>query len=481
MQEKKKVKDATWREDLHPRGQPENKGQFGPGGGGSAKPARKPGSEAPPRAATKTGASAAEVLAASRTRTEKPGATAKRRDKLRSETGRTGPSDDQTEHVASARALVERAQLAGRSVSEQHEHELAEGMATVSEAAASRARLEERQAEINARAPVTSAEERRRAAMEQAREGGWQRHPEGGYQLAEPRGLTREENARWAVEQAEAVERLEGARTAEQVIAAGTSAMPPVEEAAAAKEAAEAAKTKKPTAKEDFDKAGIRLNTYSGEEEDALDDWNRFIGIPPEEFQKQFLGGLKGKIAINADPTNDKFSIAGKFEGEGKFKGQYVGSFDRVMDLRKKEAKSALFEIVKDAQGEGYGKQFLAGNIAMYEAAGITRVDVTAGLTVGGYAWAKYGYVPRKDDWDSIRASMKRQVGGGESRSSRSSSSEEVEASDWSELGGDRQDEVRQQWYRELHSEFVDSEIDNWRESGQPLEEAKKNSSGRIQ
>jgi predicted ABC-type ATPase len=30
------VGDASWKEDLHPRGQPENKGQFGPGGGGSS-------------------------------------------------------------------------------------------------------------------------------------------------------------------------------------------------------------------------------------------------------------------------------------------------------------------------------------------------------------------------------------------------------------------------------------------------------------
>ena len=456
--EKKKHKDASWREDLHPRGQPENAGQFGPGGGGASATASAEGKPAAKieRARVKakggaspTGASAAEVLAAARTRGEKPEATAKRRDKLRSETGRTGPSELAASiREENARWAVEQAEGAERL--------------------AARMRGEN--------PPVTSAEERRREALIARQRGGTVPTPEDeemGARMREAlaaRGTTfptPEEGGMTLAQMMAESDRLAAARSADEVIAAGTTQLPPIEDVIAEKEA----KAKKPTTKADFDKAGIRLRSY-GEEEDALDDWNRFIGLPPEEFKEKFLGGLKGTIRINADPDSDKFDISGKFEGEGKFKGQYVAEFDRVLDLRNKKASSSLFEIIDAAQGEGYGKQFLAGNIAMYEAAGINKVEVTAGLKMGGYAWAKYGYVPRQDDWDDIRHSMKRQIGAGEG-SGRSSRGEEYEASDWDELSGDQQEEVRTQWYRESHDEFVDSEIDRWREDGVALDDGK--------
>ena len=42
-----------------------------------------------------------------------------------------------------------------------------------------------------------------------------------------------------------------------------------------------------------------------------------------------------------------------------------------------------------------------------------------------------------------------------------------MEADSWDMLSSDVQDDVRDKWMRESHSEFLDSEISNWRDSGQ--------------
>ena len=387
----------AWDEDLHPRGQPENKGQFGPGGGGAGK----------------------------------------------SEAKRA---------VGTARGLVARAKEAGRSVREQHEFEVAEGMApsprttskvgaTAAEAlAASRAREGE---------PSSAKIAKTREAVQGA--------------VVPPEGMT------LAQMMAES-DRLAGARSAEAVIAAGTNAMDePVEG-----EKSTSGERRDITA-DDFEKAGITLRTYD-EEDAVLEDWNKFVGMHPEQFKKEFMGGLSGSMRITGDADQDIFTVSGKINGEKEFKGMIVGEFDRQLNFSAKTGYSEVFQVDERAQKHGYGKKLLAGNIAMYEKFGFKEVKVTAGLKVGAYAWAKYGYVPHQDDWDLLREKIKYkvQLERGETGAGERSSSNTIEATDWSELGTDAQEETRTRWYRETHDEYLDGEIDNWRESGQALEESKK-------
>jgi hypothetical protein len=38
---------------------------------------------------------------------------------------------------------------------------------------------------------------------------------------------------------------------------------------------------------------------------------------------------------------------------------------------------------------------------------GVTKVKVHANIDVGGYAWARFGFVPRQRSWDELRGSLK--------------------------------------------------------------------------
>ena len=340
------IDDAgAWREELHPRGQPKNKGQFGPGGGGSG-------------------------------------------------------TDKKTQRqVSSAAGLVKRARAAGRSIASQHEYETSKGRPS---AAQQRARVK--------------GEEASRAAAA------------GFHQQA-------------------------AALRAEREAA----------EAAEAKRVAKGGK-KKPKIT-DFVKANITVSADNDER--FLQQWEAQVGMDPEEFKKEFLGGVKAQMEISMY-TPTRMNISGSLQSDDN---KYVGRFERDVDFEDKKAYSAYFSIEPQYQDSDYGKKVLAGNIATYEKVGITEVGVTANIDVGGYAWAKYGYVPTQASWDSLRLRLEAKITGTTTSSTRGSTT--IEADDWEMLSDVQQAAVRDRWMDESHEEFKNNEIDSWRENGGALEDAK--------
>ena len=341
---------GRWDESKHPRGQPKNKGQFGPGGGSST------------------------------------------------------PDKETQRQVSSAAGLVKRARAAGRSIASQHEYETSKGRPS---AAQQRARVK--------------GEEASRAAAA---------------------GFKQQAAALRAESEAAAAAEAERAATMK-------------------------AKGKKPAKIEDFEKANISLSISRGTEHDFLKQWDERVGLDPEEFKKEFLGGVKSEMEISAlSPT--RMQISGSLQSD---ENKYIGRFERDLDLGDKTAYSAYFKIEEGHQDSDYGKRVLSGNVATYERLGITEVGVTANIDVGGYAWAKYGYVPTQSSWNSLRVRLEAKIGGGGSSSTRGSTT--IEADDWEMLSDVRQAAVRDRWMNESHDEFKNNEIDSWRENGGALEDAK--------
>jgi uncharacterized protein len=309
------------------------------------------------------------------------------------------------------KSILARAQAAGRTMAEQREFEIAQGMARPRDPAAGvlspaekRQRNLERQQAINARSLTAQGQAEEKAAAEEAK----------------------------------------------------------------AMEAEAAKPAKKVATADDFDKAGI---PFSGERaEQFLQKWNDKIGMDPAEFKQRFTGGMQDVVDMRITLNGDEFTINGNIYETPEMYGDKIGNFTRDIKPDKKEAYSALFEIEKDAQKSDIGKKILAGNIEVYEALGITKVKVTANIDVGGYAWAKYGYVPTQSAWEHLSAELEEKLDNmSEGRGSRGSS----EADDWNSLSEDAQDSTKRYWQNDARSDFMDSEITSWRESGQPLNDAK--------
>lgn len=237
---------------------------------------------------------------------------------------------------------------------------------------------------------------------------------------------------------------------------------------AADKPAAEAKpkKSKKPARKDDFDKAKIKINATSSEEAAFVEKWNAKIGIEPEEFKKSFLGGLE-HATMNIGLSGSTFYIGGGILDDS---GNRVGEYDRQISPDDKSAYSAFFKLNKNTTKHNIGKKVLGGNVEVYEALGLEKLKVSANIDVGGYAWAKYGYVPTASSWAELRGELERKLGG---RGAPSRGTDTYEADDWSMLGEDMQDAVKRRWMNDSYSEFLSSEEQNWRESGQALDDAK--------
>jgi len=225
---------------------------------------------------------------------------------------------------------------------------------------------------------------------------------------------------------------------------------------------------KKKATKEDFKKAKIKLGDVSSED-DFVAIWNNKIGEDPETFKKSFMGGLDGTMTLGG--SAQQINVQGIIESPDT--GTNAGTFTRYLNPDDKTATSAYFSLHDSHTKSDIGKKLLAGNVETYERLGIEKINVTANINVGGYAWAKYGYVPTQSAWNSLRSRLERKLTG--NRNERHEWGENtIEADEWDALTHDRQDDVRDKWMRESYSEFLDSEISNWRENGQALADAKR-------
>jgi hypothetical protein len=114
----------------------------------------------------------------------------------------------------------------------------------------------------------------------------------------------------------------------------------------------------------------------------------------------------------------------------------------------------------------------LAANVEMYQKMGLDKVEVHADIDVGGYAWAKYGYVPTRSSWNGLSNEIEGKLRGISNRPSGGGDTYTPES--WEELSDDQQRDVQEAWMRSTHDEFVESEIESWRDSGSALEQAKQ-------
>lgn len=62
------------------------------------------------------------------------------------------------------------------------------------------------------------------------------------------------------------------------------------------------------------------------------------------------------------------------------------------------------FHIPEEYQGHGIAKAVLRNSVGVYKEHGVTRVYTFANIDVGGYAWAKYGFLPTDKEFaDDVR------------------------------------------------------------------------------
>jgi hypothetical protein len=172
-------------------------------------------------------------------------------------------------------------------------------------------------------------------------------------------------------------------------------------------------------------------------------------------------------MSIDASANGRQWTIQGSVLDES---GKEIGSYTRTIDWDAKTATSDYFALNRGATGANVGKQLLAGNIEAYERMGIEKVKVHANIDVGGYAWAKYGYVPTQQTWASLSNSVLRKL---DVDAPRGGSGSTYTPESWEEISDYDQERTKDTWMSATREEFAQSEIDNWRENGEAPDDAK--------
>jgi hypothetical protein len=212
---------------------------------------------------------------------------------------------------------------------------------------------------------------------------------------------------------------------------------------------------------DDFAKDRVQLDAETRTEEKKaakfLERWNDSVREAPAEFKQEFLGGLNTSMKINYDDHADSMEITGNILDDD---GATIGSYTRTIDFKANKASSDYFSLNK--QGKGIGKTMLAANVRMYQKLGLDEVEVHANIDVGGYAWAKYGYVPTDSGARSLAEHIRDQLSGGG-----------YTPDEWAQLSDHQQEQVESAWMRATESDFYDSEVESWRDSGGDLAQAK--------
>jgi hypothetical protein len=177
-------------------------------------------------------------------------------------------------------------------------------------------------------------------------------------------------------------------------------------------------------------------------------------------------------MKIEYNENSDKLVLEGTLQDEH---GDEIGDYTRHLNLKENDAYSAYFVMKRSERGGGAGKKLLAANVAMYQKLGFDKVKVSANIDVGGYAWARYGYVPTQDSWNRLSADIRSKLDRQGDRASHAASGSGYTPESWDQVADHDQSQIESAWMRATESEFLDSEIQNWRDSGQALEGAKQN------
>ncbi|MCK6442286.1 phage minor head protein [Elstera cyanobacteriorum] len=159
----------------------------------------------------------------------------------------------------------------------------------------------------------------------------------------------------------------------------------------------------------DFDRLAGRLDLAEGD--DAVRAWNLWIDRNPAEVYRALAQGLPGLA---------RFGVDLRPNGSGALRmvltdaaGAQMAEADRTFDFARRIAYNAGLIVEAPWQGQNIGRTHLASLLLdFYLPAGVERVAVTAGLDVGGYTWARAGFIPTPESWKSLQAELMRRYEG---------------------------------------------------------------------
>jgi GNAT superfamily N-acetyltransferase len=135
-------------------------------------------------------------------------------------------------------------------------------------------------------------------------------------------------------------------------------------------------------------------NSRTGLRDDHAQLVRDYLGLEPNEFN--------GTVSVGPDQV----SIIGKILGKN---GAEIGEVRRGIVPGTNTAYHENLRLKPSARGQGIWQKILSANVKFYEQHGVDRIEVSA-KDVGGYLWARSGFVPELSSWLKLREKIKTQL-----------------------------------------------------------------------
>lgn len=169
--------------------------------------------------------------------------------------------------------------------------------------------------------------------------------------------------------------------------------------------------------KEDFKALGASFSQA------AVGLWNKYSDISPIEFAARLQGTTVEELQLRLLESK-KAAISGILGMSGSKnislrmeRAGFGTSLPFYQNIQIKPSMNALYinavELAAEDQGSGMMKKYMRELVSVARDMGLPAINMTAGLDVGGYAWAKYGFAPSSDSWANLVATVSKKIADG--------------------------------------------------------------------
>lgn len=141
--------------------------------------------------------------------------------------------------------------------------------------------------------------------------------------------------------------------------------------------------------------------------------WNTVVGVRPDDYLDAISGGKRivGDIELSSSRGGERtVGVYGELTSRTRSAN---GQFDALGSIERRvngdNAHHGLLRLDKARRGAGIAKDVLRESFRLYREIGVKTVDLTANIDVGGYAWAKYGFVPLDYEWNILSGKLLRE------------------------------------------------------------------------
>jgi hypothetical protein len=147
------------------------------------------------------------------------------------------------------------------------------------------------------------------------------------------------------------------------------------------------------------------INSYS--KESHIKAWQNILrDIDPEKLASSMLGNDKYTILKISTELDDGENFSDKNTTLQLKTDNFNADRTFIKEDDGLHVYHAYFKISDDFQGKNIAKDFLKHSMATYQTLGVKDIKLHANIDVGGYAWAKYGFVPEPNDWKKLKLRM---------------------------------------------------------------------------